>query len=173
MNNHIILVDTSDNPIGTEEKLQAHKIGLLHRAFSICIFDQNNQMLLAQRAKTKYHSGGLWSNACCSHPRPGEILEDACQRRLQEELGFSCSVTKQFDFIYKAVITKDGLIEHEFDHVFFGFVKTPFIIQPNPEEVGAIAWVDTQKIHELIKQSPKQYASWFILLMKQLQTKAI
>ncbi|HSU49504.1 MAG TPA: isopentenyl-diphosphate Delta-isomerase, partial [Segetibacter sp.] len=115
----VILVNELDEQIGKMEKMEAHSKGLLHRAFSVFIFNDQGEMLLQQRAVSKYHSGGLWTNACCSHPRPEEATEDAALRRLQEELGFTVSLAKIFDFRYNASFT-NGLTEHEFDHVFVG-----------------------------------------------------
>ncbi|HCI57152.1 MAG TPA: isopentenyl-diphosphate delta-isomerase, partial [Bacteroidetes bacterium] len=115
----VILVDEQDREIGEAEKMQTHKLGLLHRAFSVLIYNTKGEMLLQQRAETKYHSGGLWSNACCGHPRPGEKIEDAARRRLKEELGFNCSLKFSFKFIYKASF-ENSLKEHELDHVFTG-----------------------------------------------------
>src|SRR3990172_8069436 len=109
----VILVDQNDHEIGTEEKLKAHQQGLLHRAFSIFIFNTKHEMLIHKRASQKYHSGGLWTNACCSHPRPGESLDHATHRRLQEEMGMDCALKPIFTFIYKINIQKDNLFEHE------------------------------------------------------------
>ena len=131
--NQVILVNEQDAPIGVMEKMEAHKTGTLHRAFSIFIFNSQGEMLLQQRAKGKYHSGGLWTNACCSHPQPGEQVEKAAERRLMEELGFSTSLEKVFDFLYKAGLD-NGLTEHEFDHVFVGEYNGA--INFNTEEVA-------------------------------------
>jgi len=125
----VILVDKNDNPIGTEEKLQAHKDAKLHRCFSILIFNSDGKMMIHQRQKGKYHCGGLWTNACCSHPRPGECTLDAAHRRLVEEMGFDTELEELFSFTYKAEFP-NGLAEHEFDHVFKGvFNGTP---KPDP-----------------------------------------
>ena len=118
-NDKVILVNEHDDMVGIMDKMEAHQQGLLHRAFSIFIFNTKGEMLLQQRAFSKYHSGGLWTNACCSHPLPGEKTEDAAQRRLKEEIGFETSLEKIFDFVYKAAF-ENGLTEHEFDHVFAG-----------------------------------------------------
>ena len=115
----VILVDVNDRQIGIMEKMKAHQQGSLHRAFSVFIFNKKGEMLLQQRALNKYHSGGLWTNACCSHPLPGEETIAAAKRRLQEELGFEIPVEKVFDFVYKADFD-NGLTEHEFDHVYVG-----------------------------------------------------
>ena len=115
----VILVDIEDCEVGVMEKMEAHKHAQLHRAFSVFLFNKQGKMLLQQRAFSKYHSGGLWTNACCSHPRPGESLESAVSRRLFEEMGIATPVTKAFDFIYQAELPNE-LVEHEFDHVFIG-----------------------------------------------------
>ncbi|MDP3953679.1 MAG: isopentenyl-diphosphate Delta-isomerase, partial [bacterium] len=115
----VVLVDHAGKEIGVEEKLTVHQKGLLHRAFSIFIFNSKGEVLLQRRAEGKYHSGGLWSNACCSHPRPGETVLEAAHRRLQEEMGFDCGLKEVFTFTYKTPVSKD-LIEHEFDHVLIG-----------------------------------------------------
>ena len=119
MQEQVILVDQQDREIGVAEKLEAHRKGKLHRAFSVFLFNAKDEMLLQQRAAEKYHSGGLWTNTCCSHPRPGEPTEAAARRRLREEMGISCNLNKAFDFIYRAEFD-NGLIEHELDHVFIG-----------------------------------------------------
>src|SRR4030042_2763439 len=117
----IILVDENDREIGTEEKLKTHEQGKLHRAFSIFVFNSKGELLLQRRAKGKYHSGGLWTNTCCSHPREGEKLEEAVHRRLKQEMGLDCPLKEAFSFIYK-VRFENGLFEHELDHVFIGRV---------------------------------------------------
>ena len=119
MEEQIILVDDNDNEIGTMEKQEAHLKGKLHRAISVFIFNSKGDLLLQQRAISKYHSGGLWSNACCTHPRKGESTEKAAKRRLVEEMGMRCDLNFRFSFVYRAELT-NGLIEHEFDHVYFG-----------------------------------------------------
>ena len=115
----VILVNENDQEVGTMEKMEVHRLGVLHRAFSVFIFNERGQMLLQQRAMQKYHSAGLWTNACCSHPRPGEEVGSAASRRLNEELGFATALNPIFNFVYKATF-ENGLTEHEFDHVFFG-----------------------------------------------------
>ena len=128
----VILVDSQDNPIGVMEKMMAHQTGKLHRAFSVFVFNDHEELLLHRRALTKYHSPGLWTNTCCSHPMPGEDVAVAAHRRLQEEMGMACTLVKTFDFVYRAELDND-LIEHEFDHVFFG--RTNDIPVINPDEV--------------------------------------
>ena len=120
----VVLVNEKDEAIGTMEKMAAHEKALLHRAFSVFVFNKNGDLLMQQRAHSKYHSGGLWTNTCCSHPRPGEHVADAANRRLQEEMGFTTSLNKAFDFTYKAAFD-NGLTEHEFDHVFIGIYEGP------------------------------------------------
>ena len=128
----VILVNNNDTPIGLMEKMEAHEKALLHRAFSVFVFNKNDELMLQQRALSKYHSPGLWTNTCCSHPRVDEPVIDAGRRRLMEEMGFDCEIEKIFDFIYKAELDQ-GLTEHEFDHVLFGrYNENPEI---NPKEV--------------------------------------
>ncbi|MDG1915319.1 MAG: isopentenyl-diphosphate Delta-isomerase [Crocinitomix sp.] len=154
----VILVDTEDNPIGLMEKMEAHEKGLLHRAFSVFIFNDKKELLLQQRASHKYHSGGLWTNTCCSHPRDGEGLVDAGTRRLQEEMGFECEIKPILSFIYKAELDNE-LTEHEFDHVLIGkFNAAP---KPNPDEVSDWKFVDLKVLAEDLKQNPDQYTIWF------------
>jgi isopentenyl-diphosphate Delta-isomerase len=154
----VILVDESDNPVGFSEKMQAHVDGLLHRAFSVFIFNAKGEMLLQQRALHKYHSGGLWTNACCSHPAPGEETKVAAARRLQEELGFQVPIEKLFDFIYKADFD-NGLIEYEFDHVFVG--EYDGIINFNKEEVMNTCYQNIFEITSQLQTNPQQYTPWF------------
>ena len=154
---HVILVDENDQQIGLMEKMEAHEKGLLHRAFSVFIFNDENQLLLQQRAKDKYHSGGLWTNTCCSHPRDGESLLDAGKRRLHEEMGFSCPIETVFSFIYKAELD-NNLIEHELDHVLIGnYNEAP---KPNPDEVMDWKYVDLEWVVEDMKANPENYTAW-------------
>lgn len=154
----VILVDEQDRELGREEKMKAHEQGILHRAFSVFIFNQSGDMLLQQRALEKYHSGGLWSNACCSHPAPGEETATAAARRLQEELGFTTPLQKQFDFIYRAEFG-NGLVEHEFDHVFTGRYEgaIPF----NPEEVMEVVYLPMNRIYDMLQSTPEKFTAWF------------
>jgi isopentenyl-diphosphate delta-isomerase len=156
----VILVTETDEPIGNMEKMEAHWQGVLHRAFSIFIFNEHNEMLLQQRAKTKYHSSGLWTNACCSHPRPGENTEAAALRRLGEELGFTAAVTKIFDFRYNAEFD-NGLKEHEFDHVYFGTYSGKII--PNPAEVQDYCYKKPDDIANMIQSHPHKFTAWFCI----------
>jgi len=156
----VILVDKSDNQIGIMEKIEAHEKGLLHRAFSVFIFNQHNQMMIHQRALNKYHSPGLWTNACCSHQQPGESNEQAAHRRLLEEMGFDCELVKQFEFTYRAEFS-NGLIEHEYDHVFIGhYSNHP---QPNVLEVNDWKWVDISYLEVDTLENPEKYTPWFLM----------
>jgi isopentenyl-diphosphate delta-isomerase len=163
---HVILVDEHDREVGSMEKLEAHRKGLLHRAFSILIFNAKGEMLLQQRAESKYHSGGLWTNACCSHPRPGESIEQAAQRKLQQEMGFTCALNGLHTFIYKASLDND-LKENEFDHVLTGYFDG--IPQPNHHEVQAWKFVPVNTLQEEIRMHPERFTVWFRLIMAQPQ----
>ncbi len=154
----VILVDKNDSQIGTEEKLKAHKEGKLHRAFSVYIFNSKGEFLLQQRALDKYHCGGLWTNTCCSHPRPGEPVFQAATRRLEEEMGLIAPLKKIFTTIYKAPFP-NGLTEHEFLHVFIGTSDaTPLL---NKEEAAAYKWINIYELKQDMKQNPESYTYWF------------
>lgn len=154
----MILVDAQDNEIGVCEKMEAHQRGLLHRAFSIFILNSRNELMLQQRALDKYHSGGLWTNTCCSHPRPGEELLNAANRRLNEEMGMRCSMKPIFSFIYKTQF-ENGLYEHELDHVFLGITdNTPII---NSGEVHNWKYLSIQETENEVKERPEQFTPWF------------
>ncbi len=157
----VILVDENDTEIGLADKLDAHRRGLLHRAVSVFIFNDKKQLLLQQRAETKYHSAGLWANTCCSHPRQGEENVATAERRLREELGFDCDLKEVFSFTYKVRLNNE-LWEHEFDHVFIGNFN-PLLgeVFPNPEEVQKIRWEDVGTIRKEIEQTPRDFAPWF------------
>jgi isopentenyl-diphosphate Delta-isomerase len=156
----VILVDEQDNELGAMDKLLAHQPPVLHRAFSIFIFNRKNEMLLQQRAAGKYHSPGLWTNACCSHPMPGELTEAAAKRRLKEELGFETGIEKIFHFSYKAAFD-NGLGEHEFDHVFAGYYEGD--INPNPDEVGDYCYLSMKEISKRMAEQPGTFTVWFQL----------
>ena len=168
MKEMVILVNEQDQPIGLEEKMAAHEKGLLHRAFSIFIWNKEGQMLLQQRALSKYHSGGLWTNACCSHPRQHESIEQAAHRRLVEEFGFDCPLEERFSFIYHTHLDK-GMQEHEFDHVLYGQFDGP-ITQVNPEEIAAFRWIDQASLAREMQAHPEQFTVWFRIAFDQLSS---
>ena len=154
----VILVDKNDNQVGLMPKLEAHEKGVLHRAFSIFIFNSKYELLLQRRASSKYHSGGLWTNTCCSHPREGEDILDAANRRLDEEMGIKTSLRKVYDFIYKAELDNQ-LTEHEFDHVFYGvFDNDPTL---NKDEAEDFKWVDMETLNNDIIKNEDNYTVWF------------
>lgn len=160
----VILVDVCDHQIGTMEKLEAHRSGSLHRAVSIILFNQKGEMFLQKRAKEKYHSGGLWSNACCSHPRPGEQSNDAALRRTKEELGIEVKLSFAYSFIYKTTLD-NNFIEHELDHVYVGRFDGDFKI--NPEEIEGWKYLSYNKIKEDIQLHPSYYTYWFKVIIAQ------
>jgi isopentenyl-diphosphate Delta-isomerase len=166
----VILVNEQDEQTGTIEKMEAHRKALLHRAFSVFIFNAKGEMLLQQRAMGKYHSPGLWTNACCSHPRPGEEVEVAAHRRLKEEMGIETSLKKIFDFIYRTDFD-NGLTEFEFDHVFTG----TYIGQLNADkqEVHDYCFRSMQDIAEDLSQRPEKYSSWFKIAFPLLSQKKV
>lgn len=153
----IIEVDVDDTEIGKIEKMQAHREGKLHRAFSVFIFNDEGELILQKRADAKYHSGGLWTNTCCSHPEFGENLNDAVNRRLKEEMGLQCEATKVFQFIYRAEL-EHGLIEHELDHVFFG--KTNELPVLNLEEASDWKFVQMKDLEIEISEFPERFTVW-------------
>jgi len=154
----VILVDKNDNQVGLMPKLEAHEKGFLHRAFSVFIFNNKYQLLLQKRASSKYHSGGLWTNTCCSHPREDEDTLDAANRRLNEEMGIKTSLRKVYDFIYEAKLD-NNLIEHEFDHVFYGLYDEDPII--NKDEVDDFKWIDMETLNDSIINNGDNYTVWF------------
>ncbi|MBC7830100.1 MAG: isopentenyl-diphosphate Delta-isomerase [Chitinophagaceae bacterium] len=156
----VILVNESDDQVGTMEKMEAHQQPVLHRAFSVFIFNTKGEMLLQKRAAHKYHSAGLWTNACCSHPRPGESIQMAAVRRLEEEMGFSTKLEKTFDFIYKASFG-NGLHEFEFDHVFTGNYNEQ--IMPDPDEVSDFCFMEMDAIQASLDSDPGKYTAWFAI----------
>jgi isopentenyl-diphosphate delta-isomerase len=160
----INLVNTNGEVIGNIEKLEAHKKGLLHEAFSIFIFNKNKELLMQRRAFEKYHSGGLWTNTCCSHPRYGEDLNIAIHRRMIEEMGFDIPVLKKvYSFIYNVSID-NGLIEHEYDHVYIGQYNNE-IINPNPNEVCEYKWVSVDSLKKDIQSNPDLYTEWIKIIL--------
>ena len=156
----IILVNEQDEPVGTMEKMEVHRKALLHRAFSIFIFNNRGEMLLQQRSLKKYHSAGLWTNACCSHPKPGEDNLPAAETRLQEEMGFSANLKKIFEFTYRSAFD-NGLTEYEFDHVFAGVHDG--LIVPDKDEVNDYCYKSLVAIKESLQTHPGKYTTWFAI----------
>lgn len=163
----VILVDENDTPVGTLEKLRAHQDGgKLHRAFSVFIFDHQDRVLLQRRAAQKYHFAGLWSNACCSHPRPGESDLSAAQRRLREELGVATDLRRACCFVYAAYDPQSGLHEREFLHVWVGTFEGA--CAPNPDEVAEIHWSSRDAIRTELEDDPSRFTPWFAMAWKHL-----
>jgi isopentenyl-diphosphate delta-isomerase len=153
----VILVDEHDRELGSSGKLRAHLEGALHRAFSVFVFDAAGRLLLQKRARAKYHSGGLWSNTACGHPRPGELTAAAARRRLREEMGLDCELREAFDFLYRVELGGE-LIEHEYDHVFVGRSEgTP---APDPAEVEDWEWVTMGELRRGLREEPSRYSYW-------------
>ena len=162
----VILVNENDEPLGSMEKMEAHEKGLLHRAFSVFVFNKNGEMLLQQRATDKYHSPGLWTNTCCSHPMPGEETIDAAHRRLVEEMGFDTALKSAFSFTYKTAF-ENGLTEHELDHVFIGDYDGEII--PNHQEVKDFRFMKIEALKENIQHNEQIYTSWFKIAFPKLE----
>jgi isopentenyl-diphosphate delta-isomerase len=158
MRKKVILVDEFDRMVGMEEKMKAHEKGLLHRAFSVFVVNEQDELLLQQRAGNKYHSPGLWTNTCCSHPAPGEDLRQSAEKRLREEMGFSCALTWLFKFTYK-ISFDNKLTEHEVDHVFLGRYHAQPV--PNPSEVAEWRWESFDTLKRDMIENPQQYTFWF------------
>ncbi len=162
---HVILVDENDIPTGAMGKMEAHQKGLLHRAYSIFIFNSKKELLLQRRALNKYHSGGLWTNTCCSHPSPQENLQESAQKRLKEEMGFDCILNHSFHFIYKTELD-NKLTEHELDHVFIGYYnKKPKI---NIQEAIDWKYMGINEIKQSIKSNPELYTVWFKIIFEKV-----
>ena len=161
----VILVDENDKEVGTAEKLSAHRDGgCLHRAFSVLVFDKGRRLMLQRRALDKYHSQGLWTNTCCSHPYPGEETIDAAHRRLREEMGFDTALEHRFSFMYKAGLDT-GLTEYEYDHVYVGtYDGIPLC---NPDEVAQWKWISLKELEEDMKSHPESYTAWFHVIMNE------
>lgn len=165
--NVLVLVDQEDRELGLIDKIEAHQKGLLHRAISVCVFNSKKEMLLQRRAMNKYHSAGLWTNACCSHPYPNEQPVDAAKRRLKEEMGISIdSFRFLFGMVYKAELD-NNLYEHEYDHVFVGFSDSKPIA--NSEEVADWKYLSMDVIEKNIKQSPQEYTVWFNMIIEKIK----
>ncbi len=166
MAEEVILVDAHDQELGLMEKMEAHRKGLLHRAFSVFVLNQKGELMVQQRAAEKYHSGTLWTNTCCSHPRKGETAEEAAHRRLMEEMGFDCPINKVLEFTYRAELDK-GMIEHEYDHLFIGeYNGEPNL---NPDEAMAWKWMRLDDLSADIEDRPEQYTAWFKIIWKQFE----
>ena len=165
----VILVGEADNEVGRAEKLEVHQKGWLHRAFSVFIFNSSGQLLLQKRALSKYHSGGLWSNACCGHPRPGEETGAAAKRRLWQEMGIDCEVEEIYGFIYKTEF-ENGLIENEYNHIFVGHYNLPSAI--NTDEAEEWKFVDINWVREDIKNNQDHYTFWFKKCFEEVMERA-
>lgn len=159
------MTDTNDQMLGTMDKIEAHIEGKLHRAFSIFIFNSKGELLLQQRALEKYHSGGLWTNTCCSHPIPGELTIDAARRRLMEEMGMICELEYGFNFTYREEMN-NGIIEHEFDHVFFGYSDA--VPVPVASEVAAIKYMSMEALSLDLIENPANYTKWLEICFDQI-----
>jgi len=163
---NVILVDERDTAVGTMEKMEVHQKALLHRAFSVFIFNDKGEMLLQKRAEKKYHSGGLWTNACCSHPQPGEDTMESANKRLREEMGFNTALHKAFTFVYKAPF-ENGLTEHEYDHVFVGSFNG--LIKPNPAEVEDYCYQSLDELKQSLQTHPHHFTAWFKIALPKLE----
>lgn len=164
---HVILVNEQDEALGTMEKLEAHRQGLQHRAFSVFVYDRQGRMLLQQRATGKYHSGGLWTNSCCSHPRPGESTLAAAHRRLVEEMGFDCELRPAGILPYRADVG-NGLIENEVDHLYSG--RYDGEVRPAPEEAAGYRWLSPDEIAAALADAPEEFTAWFRLAFPMMRT---
>ena len=159
----VVLVDENDAPLGTMEKMEAHRNGgRLHRAFSVIVFSPRGEIMLQRRAATKYHSQSLWTNTCCSHPAPGEATLEAAHRRLREEMGFDVPLQEVFSFVYRAELDT-GLTEYEYDHVLVGeFSGEPLC---NPQEVDDWRWISPKELKADMEASPQKYSAWFKIII--------
>lgn len=170
MEENVILVDVLDNQLGLMPKMEAHEKAVLHRAFSVFIFNDNGELMLQQRAAHKYHSPLLWTNTCCSHQRDGESNIEAGKRRLIEEMGFKTNLKEVFSFVYKAPFD-NGLTEHELDHVMIGNFNGPPTI--NPDEVASYKWMTLEAVKKDIELQPNIYTAWFKIIFKESYLKLI
>jgi isopentenyl-diphosphate Delta-isomerase len=164
---YVILVDENDNQTGVAGKMEAHRNGLLHRAVSVFVINSKGEWILQRRAFDKYHSNGLWTNTCCTHPNPGESSVDAAHRRLREEMGLECDLQEMFAFTYIEELDNE-LTEHEYDHVFVGFTdKEPVI---NTDEVEEWEAVTFDELHEDIVKNPDGYTYWFKMIYERVNS---
>ena len=166
MEEKVVLVTEKDEVLGLMEKMQAHENGILHRAFSVFLYNSKGEMLLQKRAAEKYHSPNQWTNACCSHPRIDETYLEAAKRRLNEELGINCELEEKFHFVYKADVGQN-LWEHELDHVFVGNYDSEF--QLNTEEVAEVRYISMEDLNQEMKQNPEQFTEWFKIILEEYQ----
>ncbi len=165
----VVLVDEQDNELGSMEKMEAHRKGVLHRAFSVLLFNSKGEMLLQKRSSSKYHSAGLWTNTCCSHPKPAEPIEVAVRRRLKEEMGIDIQPEYAYSFLYKVVLDNE-LIEHELDYVFIGMFENEPVVNSN--EVENWRYANLAEIKEDMRQNPRVYTHWFKLILHHPELKA-
>lgn len=170
MEEKVVLVSETDDQLGLMGKLEAHEKGVLHRAFSVFIFNKSGELLLQQRALDKYHSPGLWTNTCCSHQRDGESSIQAGKRRLMEEMGFTGDLEEVFWFIYKADFD-NGLTEHELDHVMVGYYDADPVV--NKEEVASFKWMSLKDVKDDISRNPDRYTEWFKIIFKEYDERLI
>ena len=166
MEDLVMLVDPQDRVIGTAGKMQVHREALLHRACSVVLFNSRGEILLQRRNPEKYHSGGLWSNTCCTHPRPDEAPLTAAVRRLTEEMGLVCDLAPAFSFLYRADVD-EGLVEHEFDHVFLGRVDADPL--PDQREVSEWRWQAPALVRLELDRRPEAFTAWFAPLFDRLE----
>lgn len=166
----VILVDEADAAVGTAEKLAAHRTGRLHRAFSVLVLNARGELLLQRRSRLKYHSGGLWSNTCCSHPRPGEDTIRGAHRRLREEMGFDCALAAACSFVYRADVG-NGLVEHEYDHLLLG--RWDGRPAPDPAEVEAWRWAAPDRVRREVASRPERFTYWFRLALRELDARGL
>ena len=170
MEEKVILVSEVDEQLGLMAKMEAHEKGILHRAFSVFIFNKKGELLLQQRALDKYHSPGLWTNTCCSHQRDGESNIEAGKRRLQEEMGFNCDLKELFWFVYKASFD-NGLTEHELDHVMIGHYDDDPIV--NLEEAAAFKWMSLEDVKKDMQIQPELYTEWFKIIFNEYDQRLV
>lgn len=164
MEKKVVLITPKDEVLGLMDKQEAHEKGLLHRAFSVFLFNNKGEMLLQKRADCKYHSPNQWTNACCSHPRDGETYHEAGLRRLNEELGISTEIEEKFHFTYKADVGQ-GLWEHELDYVFVGNYEGEFNL--NPDEVSEVRYISLENLEKEIEENPENFTEWFKIILKE------